>query len=139
VITFFIDRAIGQKSVPIALRTTGVIVEIHADHFVQDSPDVDWLPVVAQKGWVVLTKDENIGRRYLEVLAIAQYGAKVFVLNSGNLKSKEMADIFVGSLDQIITFSQNHEPPFIAKINRQGKITMWKKSTQLLKQIPTSL
>jgi predicted nuclease of predicted toxin-antitoxin system len=136
VITFFIDRALGKKSVPEALKSVGAIVEIHADHFVPDSPDVDWLPVVAQRGWVVLTKDVNIGRRHLEVIAIAQHRAKVFVLNSGNLKSKEMADIFVEVLPKLVIFSQNHEPPFIVKINRNGIISMWKKSEELLKQIP---
>jgi PIN like domain len=136
VITFFIDRALGKKSVPDALRLAGANIEIHCDHFAPEAADVDWLPVVAQKGWVVLTKDEKIGRNYLEVLAIAQYGAKVFVLNSANLKSKEMADIFVGSLDKMTAFSLNHEPPFIFKIYKQGKITMWKNSKELLKQIP---
>jgi predicted nuclease of predicted toxin-antitoxin system len=135
VITFFIDRALGKKSVPDALKTAGANVEIHCDHFAPEAADVDWLPVVAQKGWVVLTKDVNIGRRYLEVLAIAQHGAKVFVLNSGNLTSNEMVDIFVESLDKISAFSQNHEPPFIAKINKQSKIIMWKNSGELLKQI----
>jgi len=136
VITFFIDRALGKKSVPDALKALGTNVEIHCDHFAPEAADVDWLPVVAQKGWVVLTKDVNIGRRYLEVLAIAQYGAKVFVLNSGNLTSNEMVDIFVESLDKISAFSQNHELPFIAKINRQGKIAMWKNSQQLLRRAP---
>ncbi len=135
-ITFFIDRALGKKSVPDALKTAGANVEIHADHFAPEAADVDWLPVVAQKGWVVLTKDVNIGRRYLEVLAIARYGAKVFVLTSGNLKSKEMADIFVEALDKMNAFSQHHKPPFIAKINKQSKIIMWKNSGELLKQIP---
>jgi predicted nuclease of predicted toxin-antitoxin system len=138
VTTFFIDRALGRKSVPDALKLAGANVEIHGDRFPPESPDVDWLPVVAQEGWVVLTKDVNIGRRYLEILAIAQHGAKVFVLTSGNLKSKEMADIFVGALDKIEAFSQHHDAPFIAKINRQGKITMWKKSKELLKKISIS-
>ena len=134
----FVDRALGQKAVPEALCKAGAKVEVHIDHFPCDALDQDWLPVVAQRSWVVLTKDKNIGSKHLEVLAITQYGAKVFVLNSGNLTSKKMADIFVNSIDRISAFSLRHNPPFIAKINQEGKITMWKKRDELLKQIPTS-
>lgn len=70
-ITFFIDWSIGQKSVPEALRAVGAIVEVHGDHFAPETADVDWLPVVSEKGWVVLTKDEKIGSTPIEVEAIA--------------------------------------------------------------------
>jgi hypothetical protein len=39
------------------------------------------------QGWIVLTKDVNIGRNILEVQQIARYQAQVFVLVSGNTKS----------------------------------------------------
>ncbi len=47
---------------PEALRAVDVTVEIHLDHFAPETPDVEWLSAVTQQGWVVLTKDENIGR-----------------------------------------------------------------------------
>ena len=41
-------------------------VEIHDDHFSPDAEDADWLRVVGQRGWAVLTKDERIRRRPVE-------------------------------------------------------------------------
>jgi PIN like domain/Protein of unknown function (DUF433) len=49
-----------------------IMVEIHGDHFDQGAADVDWLPEVGRQGWIVLTKDANIGKRTLEKIAVAQ-------------------------------------------------------------------
>jgi hypothetical protein len=57
---FFIDRDLGQRLVAQALREAGAQVEIHQAHFAPDSPDIEWLPEVSQRGWVVLTKDACI-------------------------------------------------------------------------------
>ncbi|MTJ09777.1 hypothetical protein [Anabaena sp. UHCC 0204] len=43
-ITFFIDRCLGKKSIPETLRTAGITIEIHDDHFDKGALDVDWLP-----------------------------------------------------------------------------------------------
>lgn len=82
--TYFIDRALG-KSVGIALQNLGVKVEFHKNHFSPNFPDTEWLPIVSQKGWIVLTKDTNIGRNIVEIQAMAYSNAKVFTLVSANL------------------------------------------------------
>ena len=58
-ITFFIDRCLGKKYIAQVLIDSGIAVEIHDDHFSQNVEDVDWLPEVGKRGWVVLTKDAN--------------------------------------------------------------------------------
>lgn len=132
-ITIFIDRAISQKSVPEALRAAGAIVELHIDHFPPEAPDTEWLPVVSQRGWVILTKDSRIGRNRLEILAIAQANARVFILASGNLNFQQMADILVGSIEKIVQLSQGNQAPFIAKIYKDRRVRIWKTQKQLLK------
>lgn len=77
-IVFFIDRCLGKKKVAEALRNAGAKVEIHDDHFTQDISDVEWLGVVGERNWVVLTKDENIGYRTAEQLAVNVEKAKNF-------------------------------------------------------------
>lgn len=132
-IIFFVDRAISQKFVPTALRTAGAIVEIHTDHFAPEAPDVEWLPAVSQKGWVVLTKDSNIGRNPLELIAIARANAKVFILVSGNLNRQQMAEILVVALDRLQKLARGNKAPFVAKIYKGGKVKIWKSRSQLLK------
>ncbi|MEL6937517.1 MAG: hypothetical protein AAFO59_12745 [Cyanobacteria bacterium J06607_17] len=131
--TFFIDRALGRKAVAIALRNAGAKIEIHDDHFPARALDVEWLPIVGEREWLILTKDDAIGRRLLEQMAVASSGARVFVLASGNLTGPEMADILVSALSRMQRFAQGNSKPFIAKVHRRGTVRMWQSRSQLLK------
>lgn len=77
-ITFFIDRCLGSKRIVTALRQAGITVAVHEDHFPPDAADVDWLPQVGERGWVVLTKDANIARRTLEKMGGSGGNAAVY-------------------------------------------------------------
>ncbi len=68
--TFLIDRSLGSRDVPEALRAAGALVEVHDDHFAQDAEDAVWLPAVGAQGWIVLTKDIRIRRHPLELSAL---------------------------------------------------------------------
>lgn len=116
-----------------ALLTAGAEVEHHGDHFAPNTPDTNWLPVVGDRGWVVLTKDQAIGSNGLELRAIADANVKVFSLVSGNLTRQQMADLFVNVLEKLEKFTHGNQPPFIAKIYKDGRVTIWRNRTQLLK------
>jgi hypothetical protein len=137
-IVFFIDWSISQRSVPEALRAAGATVETHLDHFPPETADVDWLPAVSDRGWVVLTKDEAIGRRPNEVVAIANADARVFILASGNLTREQMANLFVATWEKLEKFARSNPAPFIAKVYKDGKIQLWRNCTQLLKIVRQS-
>ncbi len=131
-LTYFLDRALG-KSVGIALQAIGKQVEFHNDHFAPDSPDTEWLPIISQRGWIVLTKDENIGRNILEVQAIADNKARVFILVSGNLSTQGMINIFVDAIEKIEKIVKGNSAPFIAKVYKDSRVTIWKNANTLRK------
>jgi hypothetical protein len=66
---FFIDRSLGKIDVPGALRAAGDKCKIHDEHFDQQTEDEIWLKAVAAENWIVLTKDERIRYRPLELKA----------------------------------------------------------------------
>jgi predicted nuclease of predicted toxin-antitoxin system len=134
-ITFFIDRCLGSKRVVTALREAGLTVEIHEDHFAPDALDVEWLPQVGEREWVVLTKDANISRRTLEKMAVARAGIRLFILASQNLASSEMIDILVQAIEPMKNLVQNHPAPFIAKIYRNHQVAMWQSCQELLSEL----
>jgi predicted nuclease of predicted toxin-antitoxin system len=134
-ITFFIDRCLGSKRVVTALREAGLTVEIHEDHFAPDALDVEWLPQVGEREWVVLTKDANISRRTLEKMAVARAGIRLFILASQNLASSEMIDILVQAIEPMKNLVQNHPAPFIAKIYRNHQVAMWRSCEDLLSEL----
>jgi predicted nuclease of predicted toxin-antitoxin system len=89
---FFVDWCFG-KTVVNALREAGALIEHHGDHFEQNAPDTEWLPVVGDRGWVVLTKDKAIAKNQLELMAIARAKVKVFILTLRNLPRQEILRI----------------------------------------------
>ena len=124
-IVFFIDRALGKNHIPNALRNVGETVEIHDDHFNQDAFDTDWLPIVASRGWVVLTADRKIAYRHLERLAVEQSKARLFVLVSGNMTGPDMAIVFVKAINSIKRFVSQKPGSFIAKVYKDGRVGAW--------------
>jgi predicted nuclease of predicted toxin-antitoxin system len=134
-ITFFIDRCLGSKKVADALRNAGLTVEIHDAHFAPDALDVDWLPQVGARQWVVLTKDANISRRTSEKIAVTLAGIKLFILASQNLASSEMINILLQAIEPMKNLVCNHPAPFIAKIYRDHRVEMWQSCEELMSEL----
>jgi len=94
-LTFFVDRSLGAHDVPDALRTAGVLVEIHDDHFAHDTPDTVWLAEVGACGWVVLTKDSRIRRHPLELQALLAANVAAFMLTATDLTGADMGHLLL--------------------------------------------
>jgi PIN like domain len=94
----FVDRPVGKYQVPEALHLAGIKVRIHDDHFDPTSPDEVWLAEAGQRGWVALTKDDNIRRRPLAINAIVRNQVRTLVLPTGSLAGQEMAEIVIRAL-----------------------------------------
>jgi hypothetical protein len=58
-LVFFTDRDLGA-AFPQILRTGGLTVERHRDHFEPDCPDEHWLAEIGRRDWVALTHDARI-------------------------------------------------------------------------------
>ncbi|MDF5733078.1 MAG: hypothetical protein PUP92_35095 [Rhizonema sp. PD38] len=97
-IVFFVDRCLGSKRLIETLRNSGISVEIHDDHFQKGAEDVDWLPEVGKRGWVVLTKDARSGKRTSEKIAVASARVKMFALASQNLSGEQMSEAFLKAI-----------------------------------------
>ena len=134
-ITFFIDRCLGNKLIVETLRGAGLTVEIHDDHFSKNAPDFDWISEIGARGWVILTKDARIGKNQIERLAVADARVRMFVLVSQNLSGAEMANIFVTAIPTMEKFAAHNLAPFIAKIDRDGKVKAWKKDLDLMAEL----
>lgn len=120
---FFIDRSLGRKVVPGALRAAGEEVRIHDEHFPQDAKDEIWLAGVGQNGWIVLTKDKHIRYRAAEIQALRAANVRAFVLTSrGDLTGAEVSQIFVKALPAIKRLCEKIAPPFVALVDRSGNV-----------------
>lgn len=116
---FFLDRALESYDVRDVLKAMGARVEMHRDHFKEDADDVEWLPTIARRGWVILSKDQF---NYLERLAIKHAKGRAFLLVRGELIGKDQAAIIGKALPEILRTLDLTKPPFIAKIYRDGSV-----------------
>jgi predicted nuclease of predicted toxin-antitoxin system len=121
---FFIDRSLGKEPIRTELINAGLVVEIHDDHFARDEEDRVWLRTVGERGWVVLTKDQRLRYRPLEIAALRASRARVFVLTAGNLRGIEIAAVFVSALPRIFRVLHSVPGPFIARVSRSAHITV---------------
>ena len=96
--TFFIDECLGGHHLAAVLTAEGVDVKLARSEFSAGTPDAVWLPVVGQRGWVVLTKDRHIQRRELEIQALVRARVRAFVLTAADLTGAEQAAVFVRAL-----------------------------------------
>lgn len=133
--TFFTDRDLGKRF-PAILRSAGISVEGHGDHFRDDAKDEDWIVEVGKRGWAVVTRDKRIRYKPNELAAVKTAGIAMFVL-SGKAPHAVLAQNFVNTIDRVEAFVFKHERPFIAKVylpspselkrkpNADGKVELW--------------
>lgn len=112
----------GGKVAIARLRAAGYDVVHHDSHFAQDAPDVEWLPWVGDRGWIVICRDKGIRRRANERAAFRAAGAKVFTFGSGNLSGAEAADILVHVADKMLALADSIASPFCFVIHRDGRL-----------------
>jgi hypothetical protein len=134
-ITFFIDRCLGNKLIVEILRGAGLVVEIHDDHFGKNAPDVDWIPEIGKREWIILTKDARIGKNQIERLSVADSNARMFTLASQSLSGADMADIFLKAIPEMKKLIYENPAPFIAKVYQGGKVKVWKDDLDLVAEL----
>lgn len=117
---FFTDRDLGAYIFPDHLRTVGLRVERHADHFAHDAHDEDWLPEIARRGWVILSHDHRMLRRSVERDAVMISGARLLILIGPKAKAEELAVNFTNTHARVEGFLAQHAPPYISKVYRSS-------------------
>ncbi len=120
----FIDRSLGIEPIRTELVNAGLVVETHDDHFARDEEDRVWLRTVGERGWVVLTKDQRLRYRPLEIAALRASKARVFVLTAGNLRGAEIAAVFLIALPRIFKVLHSVPGPFVARVSHSGRVTV---------------
>ena len=90
-LTLFVDRDLWSRRLDAALREARIPFVAHRDLFAGNTPDVKWIAEVGRRGWVVLTRDQEIRRRPNELAAVCAARIHLFALTSGNPSADETA------------------------------------------------
>jgi hypothetical protein len=117
------------------LRKGGMRVESHHKRFRHNTLDEVWLTEVGEKKWIVLMRDKAIGRHLLELDALLDSKVKAFVISSKGLKDEESAALVIKALPKILTMITQNDFPFIAKLQKNGSVELWKTEPKIHKGI----
>jgi hypothetical protein len=125
--SFFLDRNFGRFKVANALRESGLLVEVHYDHFPDaDTGELDdryWIREVTSRGWVILTRNGAIRRNPLERAEFIEARARVFNIRNANANAEEIRRCIELASRKMATILRTHRGPFIAGISLLGDVT----------------
>ena len=80
--------------------------------------DTDWIPKVASRGWLIVTRDSRISERRSEITAVRENNAKMVALNPQDAQTKwGQLEVFMTQWRQIEALI-NEPGPFIWRVSR---------------------
>jgi hypothetical protein len=106
------------------LAGTGVQFRRHRDFHLRGTLDEIWLPFVAERAWVVLTKDKRNRYNEIERDAVRRHRVREFYFGSGNFTGAEMATALEKALPEMKKISRIYNPPVVGSITRLGTVTV---------------
>lgn len=111
---FFVDRSLGRRAVPEALRAGGWDLITLAEHYGMPADervaDIEWIEEAARRGWPILMKDKRIRHRQAESAAVVQHKARCFVITRGDLPSADMVHRFINNETAILVAAAQTGP-----------------------------
>jgi hypothetical protein len=114
------------------LEEAGVPVQRHDDHFHQATLDEVWIPEVARRGWIALSRNERIRYTPTQRDALMRSGLRCFFLVGKNqTRQHVLGEVFVSCFPSVLRFLDAHPEPFMAKIycnpssKNPGRISLW--------------
>ena len=111
---FFVDRSLGRRVVPAALRDAGANVltmaEVYGERVGQGLADEEWLRDAGEHGWIVLMKDAKIRYRPAELDAVRTFAVRAFCLTNANLRGDEQAARLVTNLARMVRAAEAPGP-----------------------------
>lgn len=124
-IVFFLDENHCRNMHVIqAIEESGFTCEKHLDHFPAGIEDTEWLPVIARRGWCLVTADARIRCNLVEKEAVRAHRVKMFYFSRNNLAGKEMGSAIRHALPKMSYIATTQAPPFTASISKKGEVTL---------------
>jgi hypothetical protein len=112
----------------VPLSEVGIAFEAHHHHFAPDAPDESWLAAAADKGWLVVTRDQRIRYRANELAAMKRARLHVFVFTQGGLSGAETGSILAKCHATMLRLASQVAPPAFFSLTRRGEVNRLKGS-----------
>jgi hypothetical protein len=105
-----------------ALHQRGRLVHMHRQVFPDRTPDRVWIPEVAGRGWIIVTRDKRLQTRHIEWMALLRAKAKVLWFKGDRASNVEITEGFLAALPKIDKLAAVLPAPYIIKVTPAGHI-----------------
>ena len=105
-----------------ALHQRGRLVHMHNQVFPDETPDRIWIPEVARRGWIIVTRDRRLRHRHLEWMAFLRAKARVLWFKGDRASNVEITEGFLSALTAIDEMTALLPPPYIIKVTPAGHV-----------------
>jgi hypothetical protein len=118
------DRSLGSRTVPAALRAAGWVLETMDERY--GSPrsasikDVEWIEDAAARGNIILCKDLRIAKNPLEADVVFRTSARAFGLARRDIDGAAMAARFIDHEVPIFRMASRVDGPFVVSVSSGG-------------------
>lgn len=118
---FFIDRSLGAKQIPSALRDAQwnivTMRERYGEETGQRLSDTTWIRDATALGGAILTKDARVAKRPAEAQTIYMCDARVFAFAKAEITAAQMIDILLLRAAGIHRWAARTHGPFVAALS----------------------
>ncbi|MGI8795836.1 MAG: hypothetical protein ACR2IR_04495 [Acidimicrobiia bacterium] len=124
---YLVDRSLGKRVVPQALRGAGRIVHTLAEVFgsrEESVTDEEWIARAGAEGWVVLTKDKRIRTKQAEREVVRRHRVRLFCVTKGGLTGDDQAQRLVDNLARIERVARR-PGPYIYAVHERRLEQLW--------------
>lgn len=121
---YYLDANLDGPELVRALLEGNVPCEAHRDYFPSDAADEAWIPEIASRGWVIVTRDFAIKRKPAERDAWMITKATVIMLRGERLSAQDMAGMLLAAHadGRVDNFISKRIAPMILYVNKDGEI-----------------
>ena len=105
-----------------ALHQRGRLVHMHNQVFPDRTPDRVWIPDVAKRGWIIVTRDKRLQTRHIEWMAFLRAKARVLWFKGDRASNLAITEGFLLALPKIDRLASHLAAPYIIKVTPAGYV-----------------
>jgi len=116
---FYVDECLGRG---IALRLQAEGYDTRPFDEFAGRPDAEFLPLIGERQWILITKDKNVRKNQLEVEAILSSGVRAFVVTATSLNHEQLTQLVLRVAPKLTRISRQ-SGPFVYNITATGIVS----------------
>ena len=125
-LTLVLDENLSGHRIVRPLAAHGIPVKPQTDLMKRGIPDEEVLRILSRHpDCCFLSKDSDFHKKPMVKAALLEHGIRAFIITSHKGKTApELVELIIMAWGRIQRFVRKYDPPFVAKILADGKITL---------------